>query len=29
MARPEGIERAVRTLEIEGVSELVEALRAA
>lgn len=29
MARPEGPERAVQTLEIEGVVELIEALRAA
>jgi hypothetical protein len=29
MARPEGLERAVQTLEIEGVRELVKALRAA
>jgi hypothetical protein len=29
MARPEGFERAVQTLKIEGVDELVAALRAA
>jgi hypothetical protein len=28
MARPEGLERAVQTLQIEGVRELVEALQA-
>jgi hypothetical protein len=29
MARPEGFEHALPTFEIEGVEELVEALRAA
>jgi hypothetical protein len=29
MARPDGTERAVPTLAIEGVVELIEALRAA
>jgi hypothetical protein len=29
VARPEGIERAVQTLHVEGVGELVRALRAA
>jgi hypothetical protein len=29
MARPEGLEHALPTIEIEGVAELVEFLRAA
>jgi hypothetical protein len=29
MARPEGTQRAVQTLRVEGVEELIQAMRAA